>query len=332
MYEEYKGHDIAAYAGYVTDDKELLECASGGIATALSREMIRRGGYVAGVAYNDDFTKAQYKIASQESMLEEFKGSKYVEVEKGTIYRDLKALLDAEESVLFFGLPCTVAAMRAFLHRDYENLIMVDLICHGPTLSSVHQQYLRYLEKNEHGKVKEFSTRKKKDSWTPPYLYAKFDNGRIFEKEFYKTEYGCAFSKMSRKSCYTCKFRGNHRTGDIMIGDFWGAAETDEFWNKNGISSILVHTDKGNAFLQSTGGIRLYPTTFDRIVEKNPHIIFQRSLDASTVRFAALFASHGLIYAAHHSECTGIARYIPTPLKVWIKDALLKKSGHGRHS
>lgn len=120
---EEKRHDIAVYAGYVEDNKELMECSSGGIATAISRKMIRDGAYVAGVAYSEDFYSVRYEIAHSEAELERFKGSKYIDAEKGSIYKDVKSLLDAGEKVLFFGIPCVVAALKAYLKEDYEKLI-----------------------------------------------------------------------------------------------------------------------------------------------------------------------------------------------------------------
>ena len=68
MYEEFKAHCIAAYGGYIKDDKELLSCTSGGIATALSIKFIEDGGYVAGVKYTLDFKSAEYYISNKIAM------------------------------------------------------------------------------------------------------------------------------------------------------------------------------------------------------------------------------------------------------------------------
>ena len=302
MYEQYKGHDIKAYAGYVKNNQDLLTCSSGGIATALSRAVIERGGYVAGVTYSSDFMEAKYDIVNTIEGIERFKGSKYVEVQKGTIYKDVQALLDDGKTVLFFGLPCAVAALRAALKMDYDRLITVDLICHGPTLSQVHKDYITYLTDKYQSNIVEFSVKKKLDAWTPGYLYAKFENGQSFCEQFYHTEYGYGFSVLAKKGCYACPFRGNNRTGDIMIGDFWGANPEDEFWNKDGVSSILVHTQKGNDLICSLTDVELFETTFERIVEKNPNIIRPRGERKETEKFEKLLTKKGLFYAVKHSK------------------------------
>lgn len=318
---ENNSHDIATYAGYIADEKELMECTSGGIATALARKMIKSGGYVAGVAYSSDFYKAQYEIVHHEDQLDKFKGSKYIEVDKGTIYSDVKTLLDEGHMVLFFGLPCVVAAMRKFLAKDYKNFLAVELICHGPTSSKVHHQYIEYLEKKYNSKVIDFAARKKYQQWTPSYLYAKFENGKSFQDEFSNTEYGYAFRVMGKRRCYNCQFRGNNRTGDIMIGDFWGATEKDVFWNKKGVSAILVQTEKGNQFLKSISEIRLFDTTYEKIVANNPNIINPRQPHPMGEKFEKLFTQYDLFYATKHSKRlrTRLKRFIPKSLMPYVK-------------
>ncbi|MBQ9842123.1 MAG: Coenzyme F420 hydrogenase/dehydrogenase, beta subunit C-terminal domain [Clostridia bacterium] len=300
--EEYAHHDIAAYAGYVEESSERLSCSSGGVATALARQMIRRGGYVVGVTYTPGFKEAVYEITNRMEDLERFKGSKYCQVQYGSVYADVKALLDAGESVLFMGLPCGVAGLRGYLKQEYENLVAVELICHGPTSAAVHRQYVEHLERQFDGRLVDFSVKRKKGEWTPAYLYAAFDNGAVYEKPFYHTEYGYAFATMAGTACYTCRFRGNNRTGDMMLGDFWGATEQDAFWNKEGVSSILVHTEKGLELLRQTEGVRLFDTTFGRIVAGNPNIIKPREQRPNRAKFQQLLDSHGLFYAVEHSK------------------------------
>ena len=103
-----------------------------------------------------------------------------------------------------------------------------------------------------------------------------------------------------------------------MIGDFWGANSSDVFWNANGVSSILVHTQKGDNFLKSVEDIDLFPTTFERIVEKNKNIIEPRSATPITEKFTKLFVNHNLFYSVRHS------RAIKTRIKRFIKYFLPK--------
>ena len=325
MYSEYNKHYVAVYGGYLNDDAKLLQSTSGGIATALSEFMLQQGGYVVGVAYSDDFYKAEYVVIDSISDVHRLKGSKYIDCDKKNIYSDVKKLLDAGQKVLFFGLPCVVGALYNFIGERHENLLTCELICHGPTIAKVHTEYIAHLEKKYKGKIVDFSVRYKNGTWTPGYLYAKFDNGHVFMKPFYETEYGIAFSILGKKSCYHCSFKGNNRKADIMIGDFWGAAEADDFWNKHGVSSIFAETEKGNSFLKSTPGITLFETTFEKAVQKNQMVIKSKIQNNRRARFEELFSQRGLIYAAKH--CYGwkerlkkrIKKLIPRRIRQMMK-------------
>ena len=59
--------------------------------------------------------------------LEQFKGSKYCAVKMGAIYADVKALLETGEQVLFIGLPCGVAGLRAYLKQDYDGFYDLEI-------------------------------------------------------------------------------------------------------------------------------------------------------------------------------------------------------------
>lgn len=325
MYSDYDKHDVAIFGGYLDDDAKILQSASGGIATALSEYMLQQGGYVAGVAYTEDLYRAEYVIIHDKSDIPRLRGSKYIDCDKKNIYSVVKNLIDSGEKVLFFGLPCVVGALYNYIGSRPENLLTCELICHGPTLPKVHYDYVTFLERKNKSKVTEFSVRYKEDAWTPVYLYAKFENGRVFRKPFYETEYGTAFSVLAMQSCYNCKFKGNNRQADIMIGDFWGAVETDAFWNKNGVSSIFAETEKGNSALQATPGIKLFPTTFEKAVEKNPMVISSRERKNERDKFAELLSEKGLFYAVEHTlsykkrMVRAVLRLVPSGIRPFIK-------------
>lgn len=325
MLENYNKHDVAVYGGYINDNFLTLQSTSGGVATAFAQYMIHQQGYVAGVAYSEDLYGAEYIIINKKADINKLKGSKYIECEKKNVLPDVKKLLEAGEYVLFFGLPCMVATLYKFLGDRPRNLLTCELICHGPTSAKVHREYVNHLERLFESKVVDFSVRYKKGAWLPGYLYAKFENGKIFEKPFYETEYGYAFSVFGREACYKCGFKGNNRQGDIMIGDFWGVEKDDPHWNEYGVSVIFAETQKGNDFLRSVPNIKLFPTTFEKAVSSNPMVIKPRVRKKSRDKFSELFVKKGLIYAAEHSLSfkAKIMRYfkrlIPQRLKPTVR-------------
>lgn len=322
VFDKYNKHDFAVYAGYLKDNTKLMQSTSGGIATALMEYMIDQGGYVAGVTYSEDFYNAEYILTNKKSDIDRLKGTKYTEIDKKNIYADVKKMLESGEKILFIGLPCIISALYKFIGKRHENLFTCELICHGPTNSKVHSDYITYLEKKYRSKVIDFSVRKKKNLWMPGFLYAKFENGKIFQKPFYETEYGHAFSVLGRKSCYSCKFKGNNREADIMIGDFWGANESDEFWNKYGVSSIFAETEKGNEFLKMIPSIELFPTTFEKATRHNPMVIISKTMKSNRDKFEELLFQKGLIYASNSflSFRTRLSRKIPYNFKMILKN------------
>lgn len=295
------------YSAYLKSKQELMTVASGGAATALSIQMIKKGGYVVGVRYNEDFRSNRYCIVKNINELELLKGSKYADVRLETtncnrgLFLEVKDLLESRD-ILFIGLPCVVAGLKNFLknYKIKKQLITVALICHGPVPSIIQEQYVSYLEKRYQSKLQSFSVRYKKDEWLPVYLYAKFENGKVFCEKFYKTEFGFAFSVYGKKSCYSCLYKESNRMEDLTIGDFWGLNETNPIYNRYGTSVIISRTEKGHTFLMQNEDMILHKADFDTAVKGNPMLIKSRIRHKEYDKFEKLLYQKGLIYAARH--------------------------------
>lgn len=324
--------DVKTYAGYIQDRDDLCKSASGGIATALSRKIISEGGVVFGVRYGDGGRKVHFAKAETEEELEVFRGSKYIQSEKYHVFSEVEEVLTStDKPVLFIGLPCDIGALHSFLKKSYENLITVDLVCHGATSPKIADDYLNHLEQKYQSKVIEISVRYKcKGRWTPPYLYAKFENGVSYLKPFYCTEYGRAFRIFSRPSCYHCRFKGENHVADITLGDYWGCSREDRFYNSSGVSVIFTRTDKGDGLLLETSGITLIETPYTTAVKENLTYLKPRTGLKEREIFAEKYLEKGLFKAV--SDTTTVCRlifdytwnYIPHPLREVIS-SLYKK-------
>ena len=86
-----------------------------------------------------------------------------------------------------------------------------------------------------------------------------------------------------------------------------------------GVSAVLVHTEKGRSFLSRIEGLKLFETTFERVIEKNPNIINPRKRKPETDKFERLMQEHDLFYAVKHS------RRLRTRIKSLIKGLLNRK-------
>lgn len=260
------------YSGYIKDKKKLLESSSGGAATVISEAIIERGGSVFGVQYSSDFRSAEYVCIDSKDELIRIKGSKYLETHKN--FSQVADELQKNRVVLFFGVGCTVGALKAYCKQheiESKNLYTVDILCHGPVTQQIHKKYIEDLERKYNSKVVSFSTRYKKNGWTPPYLQVKFENGKIYEELFEFTDLGFAFSRFSIPRCTNCKFKGENHCGDLCIGDCFGITESMRGWNKNGVSCIIIQTTKGRELVDMlSNNFELSAIDSNLVIKHNP--------------------------------------------------------------
>ena len=134
------------YASWITDEEKRKVCASGGMATIMSEYVIKyKHGVVFGTKYNEHMEPITTYAETLEQ-LEYFKGSKYVQSYiSAKVFRQVKQFLLDGRLVLYVGTPCQIAGLLCFLQKDYDNLITVDLICHGVCPSEYLKSELEYV-------------------------------------------------------------------------------------------------------------------------------------------------------------------------------------------
>lgn len=83
-----------------------------------------------------------------------------------------------------------------------------------------------------------------------------------------------------RESCYNCNFKLGNKYSDITLGDFWGVQSYyPEMYNKQGVSAVIVNTEKGNILFDSIKDkINYKECKLEDIVKGNP------SLEKSSAR------------------------------------------------
>lgn len=282
------------YAAYIKDEEKLRKSASGGAVYAFYENVLVRGGNICGVAYSEDFMTAKFVCTGSRVFADYFRSSKYIQADKGDIYKIVKAKLDLSHEVFFVGLPCEVAALMSYLGKTYDNLTTCDIICYGPTSPLISRQYLRSLKTFYPGKIISFNLRYKKDgNAVPMYVRAKFEDDE-YVVPFADTDYGFAFRIFARPSCYRCHFKGDNSKADITTGFFVGANEKDEFYNKSGVSAIIVRSEKGRDFLAKCDNLMLYEEKYETVAANNPMLEKSREYDTRRDNFVELIIRQGL--------------------------------------
>lgn len=242
------------YAAWNNDQQERRLSASGGIATAIYKEALSRGFAVIGAMQNSDWTVA-HKFIRSFADIGPFKNSKYVFSHAYDIFHKVKLLLKDSKHVLMIGLPCQIAAMRKLFAYD-DNLVLIDLVCHGSCPTKYLRQHILSLESVLEQKAVTMSFRAP-EKGTENYYFTLYNaDGEIFysKRSVDGDMYNFAFHRAIsyRENCYNCRYARPDRVSDITLGDFHGLGKLQPCaYSEKKVSTILVHTSKGREFIDS---------------------------------------------------------------------------------
>lgn len=237
------------YALWSKDIHVRLSSTSGGVFYEAGKYFIKIGGVVAGSRYGEDWRSARHMIARNMDELELIKGSKYFQSDTNGIYSAIKKEADAGTPVLFCGTPCQTAALKVFLHKEYDNVFFMDFICRSINSPLAFKSYIDELEMEHGSSVKCVHLKNKKYGWRSLASKVVFENGEesIRDRTEDWWEKGFIYNDLyTRESCYQCQYRSIPRkTADITIGDFWGIKGKSMYDMFSGISVILLNSEKG---------------------------------------------------------------------------------------
>lgn len=246
---KHTNHKVCA--GIHSEKKIWKNSSSGGAFSAICSLFGDENTYVVGAIFNREKKRVEHSIIKGASNACVFSGSKYVQSYLGESFSLIKNLLDSGEKVIFSGTPCQVSGLRHFLGGAYDdNLLCIDLFCHGVSSPAVFRDYLKYLEGKYKSVITDYRFRDKTVFMGVHNLYrrtAVFDNGRRISStdDIYNN---CYLNKtINRSSCFHCEYDSLTVEGDITIGDFknqYSSIKQAPF-DMNG-SIIISNTDKGD--------------------------------------------------------------------------------------
>ena len=228
------------------NEKTWISSSSGGVFASLTDYALRQAGVIFGAIYDDNFVVVHRRAETQEDTLK-FRGSKYVQSNLTGIYQQVKFYLQEQRFVLFSGTPCQVEGLKGYLQRSYDNLLTVDILCHGVPSPRVFHDYLNFIRQNSDFHFTGIFMKDKTFGWG-------YQNSRLF---FGKnaSQFNTVLSRLwndifyshltTRPSCHACRFTNYLRPGDITIGDFWGIEKHHpQFTDSRGISLIMLNNTK----------------------------------------------------------------------------------------
>ena len=252
-------HEPKAYAAYSVDEAMRMESSSGGVFTEIAKAVLADGGVVFGAAYNEQFEVVHICVDSEEC-LAKLRGAKYAQSDLRGVFAEVKAKLDAGQKVLFSGTPCQVGGLKAFLRKDYPNLLTVDFVCHSVPSPMAWREYVKYRAAQDNGgKLPESVNLRAKTTGWSRYQYSnlfQYSNGVSHSAKSAESLYMKLFTGgyISRESCENCQFKGHSRASDLTIGDFWGIWDiAPEMDDNKGTSVVLVQSPCGAELLKKIG-------------------------------------------------------------------------------
>lgn len=274
---------LRVYAAKNKNQEVKRQSSSGGIFYALAESVIKEKGVVFGAKFNDDW-EVVHNYAEKLEDINVFQGSKYVQSRIGDSFAKAEHFLKAGRKVLFTGTPCQIAGLKRFLRRNYDNLIAVDVVCHGVPSPLVWRDYLHYItshkctsdkKKTDCGSsiqniklhdISHISFRDKRIGWVKfGFSLCTIDqpvsqNSDLQSTENKSGEHELMFETLDqnlfmqgflknlylRPSCYECPAKCGKGGSDITLGDFWGINRTQPTnYDNMGVSLVLSYTTIG---------------------------------------------------------------------------------------
>lgn len=258
--------NIKSYAAWSNDTQVRRKCSSGGVGFEVGRTLMDKGYKVCGVRYTPDTNRAEHYIATTVKELIPSIGSKYIQ----SYTVDGFKAINRKEKYLVTGTPCQIDSFRRYIRkfRCEDNFVLMDFFCHGVPSMWLWQKYVNEVEKTT-GKVTYASWRNKFTGWHDSWAMS-MDGEKTGEKVDWHDSYnmlirekkGFYNSRLSQgdpfyrlflsdsclgKACYDkCKFKYDHSSADIRIGDMWGKTYQN---NEDGVSAAIAFTSKGDEVL-----------------------------------------------------------------------------------
>lgn len=276
------------FAAKHNDGGTRMKSTSGGAFSALAEKTLKCGGAVFGAAFNDKW-EAEIICAVNAEELDRLRRSKYVQSRIGSSFKIAKKMLEEGRNLLFSGTPCQCAALKNYLGRDYENLILASIICHGVPSPAVWAKFLQETAGAE--KIKNINFRDKRFAWDIQFVSIELKDGRTLPgpkglmklfspllainrgwlfRRLYKLPYKIS-SLYERPSCYKCPFKGIPSSADFVMGDLWGVEEiAPHLYDKKGLSLLFACGDKAMEYLQGTS-LELHEISEKDAVRHNPY-------------------------------------------------------------
>lgn len=252
-------------------DEEIAKSRSGAVFAEMARYILAKQGVVYGAKQDESLKVVHAKVTKLED-LDAIRGSKYSQSDVLNIFADVKEELASGRPVLFSGTPCQISGLKGYLrNKEYDNLLAIDVVCHGVIGPTILQDYIKYIENSTGLQVSGMNFRnKQKFGWrlhkatfegkernNPQKIVELDEPFPLYDKLFY------------RPSCFACPYTSFDRVGDVTLADYWGIEKTNHPFNDNrGVNLIMLNSIKGKRLFQAISDrMDFFSVTHDQAVQ-----------------------------------------------------------------
>ena len=243
---------------------------------------------------------------------------------------DVRQYLQEGRRVMFTGTPCQVAGLNSFLGKGYDNLLTVDVACHGVPSPGLWEKYVQALGQKYGSPIKGVVFRDKSTGWRHYSLTVSAADDR-HSVPHRKDPYMMLFLQdmTLRPSCYSCPAKCGKSHSDVTLADLWNVSEVAPHLNDDkGASLVLVNTSNGMDVLASVSE-ELTEVDFAEAFKRNAG--FSENVDVPERRdefFAGIHSTDDIIkymsgFVVHKSLFTQCYERVHTVLSK-IKRRILK--------
>ncbi len=269
---------------------------SGGAFAALAETVLAAGGVVYGAALAPDCAAVRHVRAETPAELGPLRGSKYLQSETDGAMRQAAKELAAGKTVLFSGVACQIDGLYRLLAQKQiptQALLTCDIVCHGVPSPEIWRANLAYLTKKYGAAPEEAQFRDKGMGWR-----AHIESYTVGGKKHFSNRFTQLYGQglITRPACAACSYCQVQHPADLTLSDGWNVKAAAPEWDDNqGVSCILVQTEKGANLLEKCGA-RLEKNPVPMGYRGQPNLLHASQPGAARADFWRLYREKG--YAA----------------------------------
>lgn len=275
-----------------SNDEVRKHSSSGGAFTLISDTVLSMGGIIYGCTM-DEKQNVKHIRATRNVERDKMRGSKYIQSDIKDVLPLVKKDLDDGNIVLFSGTPCQCSAIMQYLklfHVKSDNLILLEVVCHGVGSKQFFMDYIKHLEKRYKGKAISVNFRAKHHLGQKQDMAVEFDNGKTYHASSTKFDWFYSIylnNLILRPACYECPFARETRFSDLTIADHWG------YHDDKAYSLVVCNSVKGWGILSKVCGEKI--EEIEKLEVKQPHMIHPCKRPDSRDKFWNIYHRDGYL-------------------------------------